>query len=354
MVWNLLLNYLMNSYKHGGNIYKFAKLANCNIDEVIDFSSNINFIKPNINLNFNKLNTSAYPEPNYIDLKEAIKNRYKIDSIAQIELFNGGSSAIFSLFKFLNLKTCNIYSPAYLEYKKASKLFGYKLNLINRFENLYEYKNIKKNSLVIFVNPSTPDGKLYNRKNIKKLLNIWIEKEATILIDESFLDFTKEKSFLNYINRYKKLYILKSMTKFYSSAGIRVGVLISNKNNIKKLSKFEPSWKISTYDSSYIIEALKDKNFIKKSIKINNKNREFLREVLINSNLFERVYKSKANYILVKLKNSNASKFQDFLTQHNILIRDCFNFDFLNDKFIRFAVKERKKIEKLREFLLNF
>ena len=344
----------MSSYKHGGNIYEFAKLANCKVEDVIDFSSNINFIKPNINLNFNNLNTSAYPEPNYIDLKEAIKKRYKIDSISQIELFNGGSSAIFSLFKFLNLKTCNIYSPAYLEYKKASKLFGYELNLINRFENLYEYKKIKKNSLVIFVNPSTPDGKLYNHKNIEKLLNIWIEKNATILIDESFLDFTKEKSLLTYINRYKKLYILKSMTKFYSSAGIRVGVLISNKDNIKNLKKFEPSWKISTYDSNYIIEVLKDKNFIKKSIKINNQNRKFLREVLINSNLFEKVYKSKANYILAKLKNGNAKEFQKFLTSHNILIRDCFNFDFLNDKFIRFAVKERDKIKRLREVLLEF
>lgn len=58
---------------------------------------------------------------------------------SQIELFNGGSSAIFTLFSHLNLKTCTIYSPAYLEYKKASLNFGYELNTINRFER-YKWK----------------------------------------------------------------------------------------------------------------------------------------------------------------------------------------------------------------------
>lgn len=332
------------NYSHGGNIYEFAKIAKCRVEEVIDLSSNINFIKPKVELNFNSLDISPYPDPDYTNLKESIAKRYNIDSIAKMELFNGGSSAIFSLFRFLNLKTCSIYSPAYLEYKKASETFGYKLHLINRFENINE--EVEENSLVIFVNPSTPDGASYN---IKEFLNKWIEKKATILIDESFLDFTNQKSALEYIDSYDKLYILKSMTKFYSSAGIRVGVLISNEKNINELKSFEPTWKISTFDTNYLIEALKDREFIELSKKINNQNREFLKEVLESSNLFEKIYPSEANFILVKLKNINAKELQNILTPHKILIRDCFNFDFLSDKYIRFAVKDREAIEKLKE-----
>ncbi len=84
--------------------------------------------------------------------------------------------------------------------------------------------------MVVFVNPSTPDGKYYD---IKNLMQKWIKKRCTVLIDESFLEFTKNKSDLKYLKEYKNLYILKSMTKFYSCAGVRVATLISTKENIK-------------------------------------------------------------------------------------------------------------------------
>ena len=63
----------------------------------------------------------------------------------------------------------------------------------------------------------------------------WIENSCTILIDESFLDFCDKPSAIKYLETYDKLYILKSMTKFYSSAGIRVGTIVSTKQNIEKL-----------------------------------------------------------------------------------------------------------------------
>jgi len=130
-----------------------------------------------------------------------------------LELFNGASTAIYSLFRELDLEECYLYAPLYLEYKKSAILNGYKITDINRFTDIN--RDITKNSLVVFVNPSTPDGEFYN---IYPLLQKWVEKNVTILIDESFLDFTPFQSATNYINSYDKLYIIKSMTKFYSSA----------------------------------------------------------------------------------------------------------------------------------------
>ncbi len=66
----------------------------------------------------------------------------------------------------------------------------------------------------------------------------WIKQNCTILIDESFLDFTKKRiSFKILKKNYEKLYILKSMTKFYSSAGIRIGTIISSKKEYKKTKR---------------------------------------------------------------------------------------------------------------------
>jgi threonine-phosphate decarboxylase len=333
----------MKTFEHGGQIEKFALELGCEVNEILDLSSNINFIKPKISIDFNTLDISSYPV--YDKLYEKIASNYGVQS-DEIELFNGGSSAIFTLFRHLNLKNCTIYSPAYLEYKKAALNFGYELDLINRFEDINA--KVKPNSLVIFVNPSTPDGRYYE---IETLIKRWMENSCTILIDESFLDFCDKPSAIKYLKTYDKLYILKSMTKFYSSAGIRVGTIVSTKQNIEKLKEFEPMWKLSQFDSIYLQEALKDEEFKTISKEINIKNRLELEEILRNSSLVEEIFESNANYLLIKLKNISASKFQELLKPYKIMIRDCSNFDFLDDRFVRIAVKFSSANARLKQAL---
>ncbi|MEA3315469.1 MAG: aminotransferase class I/II-fold pyridoxal phosphate-dependent enzyme [Campylobacterota bacterium] len=333
----------MLEYAHGGDIKSFAKKIKCKIKKVIDLSSNINFIKPNIKYDFNSIDISSYP--NYDEIYKIIAKYYKIKT-NQIELFNGGSSAIFSLFqnfRYLHLKDCTIYSPAYLEYKKAANLFGYNIHHINRFKNIY--KKVKQNSLVVFVNPSTPDGKYYN---LKKLFQIWKKANATVLIDESFLDFTKYPSDIKFIKEYKKLYILKSMTKFYSCAGVRSGVVVSNKKNIQKLQNKQPQWKLSQYDINYIKYALKDKKFRKKSLLENKKSKKYLEKILAKSDISTKIYKSDANFILVELNNITANELQKRLEPYNIMVRDCSNFDYLDERYVRIAVKSKNDLKQLK------
>ena len=333
----------MKTFEHGGQIEKFAFDLGCSVSEIIDLSSNINFVKPQVNIDFNSLDISSYPI--YDKLYEKIALNYGVEA-SEIELFNGGSSAIFTLFKHLSLQTCTIYSPAYLEYKKASLNFGYELNTINRFEDINE--NVKENSLVIFVNPSTPDGKYYD---LEELMTTWIEKSCTILIDESFLDFCDKQSAIKYLETYDKLYILKSMTKFYSSAGIRVGTIVSTKQNIEKLKRFEPMWKLSQFDTNYLQAALDDKLFKNISKAINIKNKIELENILKEPDLIEEIFESSANYLLVKLSTLNAKEFQEKLKPYKIMVRDCSNFDYLNERFVRIAVKSSSANEILEKAL---
>lgn len=335
----------MNQYSHGGDVESFAQQLACDVNEVIDLSSNINFIKPQINVDFNELDISAYPS--YKKLYETIASNYKVE-VNEFELFNGGSSAIFSLFRHLNLKHCTLYSPAYLEYKKAATLFSYRMSHINRLNILEQI--VEENSFVIFVNPSTPDGQLYD---INILMQYWMSQNCTILVDESFLDFTNGESMIKYIKEYDKLYILKSMTKFYSSAGIRIGALLSSEKNISELKKNEPMWKLSHFDSIYLQEALNDKSFRSISKSINAKNSIFLDRILRESSLFLKVFDSNANFILAQLKNMTASQFQEKLLPYKILIRDCSNFDFLDSSYVRIAVKSEKNLKQLQLALIS-
>ncbi|MDC0932482.1 aminotransferase class I/II-fold pyridoxal phosphate-dependent enzyme [Arcobacteraceae bacterium] len=331
------------NFKHGGDVKGFAKEINCDVSEVVDLSSNINFIKPDIGIDFNDIDISSYPT--YDELYNNIANLYGIEN-SELELFNGASSAIFSLFRFFNTRLCYIYSPAYLEYKKAASTFDYQVELINRFVDLD--KEILPNSLVVFVNPSTPDGSFYD---IDTLLSKWMEKNCTILIDESFIEFTIQKSCLEYINKYDKLYILKSLTKFYSCAGVRIGSVVSSSSNIKNIKKYEPMWKISELDMAYVNEVIKDTKFPQISKAINITNKEYLVKILKEFKYTNHIFDSSANFVLVQLKTITASQFQELLKPYKIMIRDCSNFDFLDEEFVRIAVKSSKNIDKLKKAL---
>ena len=329
--------------KHGGNITAFAKEIGCQLSEVLDLSSNINFVKPTIHLDFNSLNISAYP--NYDALENSIASLYDVKP-SELELFNGATSAIYALFRNLQTREVTLYAPLYLEYEKASSLNGYNITHIDRFDDLG--KEPKENSLVVFVNPSTPEGCYYERE---KLMELWIKKRCTILVDESFLDFTTYSSVIPYLKHYNKLYILKSMTKFYSSAGIRIGALLSTKENIKSIKAKEPLWKISEFDSHYLQEALKDKTFASKSREINEENRAYLREILKNSSYIAKAYHSDANFVLCKLDKIDAFTFQKHLNTYKIMVRNCANFYGLDKSFVRIAVKEKFLLNKLEKAL---
>ena len=208
--------------KHGAGIYKVAKKLNCRYDEVIDFSSNINTYQPKTDIKLTNSILVRYGDSGYSKLKKEISKYYSIKK-NQLKLYNGATAAIFELFKNLKEKNIYLYAPLYGEYEKAAKQSGKKIFKIDRFKNINTIP--KKNSVVVFVNPSTPDGKFYK---LFKLFKIWKKQNCTIVLDESFIEFEKLKSFRDEIDNYKKLYIIQSFSKFYASAGVRVGAIFSN------------------------------------------------------------------------------------------------------------------------------
>ncbi|MCF6309460.1 MAG: aminotransferase class I/II-fold pyridoxal phosphate-dependent enzyme [Sulfurimonas sp.] len=315
--------------KHGANIYKYAKKSSCKTDEIIDFSSNINSYHPKIKLTPTNNMLVKYADNNYTNLKKAISTKYQIKK-SQIALYNGATSAIFELFRTLKEKRVYLYAPLYGEYEKAVPK-DKKIIKINRFKDIHVEP--KKNSIVVFVNPSTPDGSHYN---LDRLFAIWKKQNCTIILDESFIEFQKLKSLRNQINHYKRLYIIQSFTKFYSCGGVRIGAIFSNKCNIKELKT--PMWNLSSFDVEFLTERLQNRAFDKKSRKLHVKNKKELLKILENSKLFSKIYKSNSNFFLVKSKKSD--KIFKHLLKHKILVRICGSFDFLSNDYLRFAVKD--------------
>ena len=233
--------------KHGGNIYQFARHLGCLPEQVLDFSSNINPEQAVDWRSLQQLSLGPYADPDYSLLKQAISHRYKMPANADIEVFNGASAAIFALLRWIQPQDLVLYTPLYGEYAHIAGELGCQVHNIDRFKPLTA--DIPKSSTVIFVNPSTPDGQLYN---LQERLAAWQAAECNIIVDESFLDFCVADSVAECIVGYDKLHIIKSLSKFYGCAGIRVGFIIAAAPVIKSLKRYEPAWKLSSFDMIYI------------------------------------------------------------------------------------------------------
>ncbi|MEO1938779.1 MAG: aminotransferase class I/II-fold pyridoxal phosphate-dependent enzyme [Sulfurimonas sp.] len=327
--------------EHGGDIYTLAKELDCQPQEIVDFSSNINCYQIDETLTYSAKTLAPYPDNNYPELKSAIATRYKIKE-ENIALFGGATDAIYQLLTQLKGKKIYLYAPLYGEYKKAALKTNKYLTIINRIEDIDG--EVEKKSIVIFVNPATPDGSYYE---LDELFLMWKKQKCSIILDESFIEFEEHKSLRNQITDYKKLYIIQSFSKFYSCAGVRIGAVFSHKKNIRSLEV--PPWRISVMDAAFLQKRLRDDAFVKKSKELHQEQKAELKKILTESGVFEVIVESDANFILTQ--SSRAEEIFKHLLAHKIMVRECASFDFLDASWLRFAVKDKASHAKLKEAL---
>ncbi|MDF1876255.1 aminotransferase class I/II-fold pyridoxal phosphate-dependent enzyme [Sulfurimonas sp. SAG-AH-194-L11] len=328
--------------KHGANIYKYAARIGCNPEDLIDFSSNINLYQPEINFSLSSKEVAKYPDSEYKVFREFLAQKYAIKK-SQIALYGGATSAIYELFASLKRKNVFLYAPLYGEYEKAALKAKKNIYKINRIED--ETQPPLEDSIVVFVNPSTPEGTYY--ENIKELMSSWMELDCTIILDESFLEFEALASMRQEIHNYKRLYIIHSFSKFYSCAGVRVGAIFSHKRNIQKLTS--PLWHLSSLDVNFLKQRLSDEDFEKKSRELHKVQKEELLNILTESKLFAEIVESDSNFILTY--SANGEVLWEKLLEQKILVRKCASFDYLNNNWLRFAVKDEEAHKALRRAL---
>ncbi len=365
---------------HGGNIYRFARHLGCLPEQVLDFSANINPEQAADLTCLQGVQLTPYADPDYGLLKQALGQRYPLAAGVDIELFNGASAAIFALLRSLQPKDLVLYTPLYGEYAHIAVELGCTVHNINRFRHLMA--DIPERSTVVFVNPSTPDGQLYD---MEKLLATWQAADCTIIIDESFLDFCatamdggrdcsrqssafppslevrsvaigKEPmrqvdSVAKHIAHYDKLYLIKSLSKFYGCAGIRIGFILAAIAAIKELRRFEPAWKLSSLDMAYMQQAMANTAFIERTRRQTGYLRGLLNQTLQDSGLFGKIYPGQANFLLARLANGDGYQLQEQLESSRILIRVCDNFAGLDKSHVRFAVKDEPALLQLARSL---
>ena len=229
-------------------------------------------------------------------------------------------------------------------------------NLKYNKEDFYELldKNISSHDSVFLCNPNNPDGSSLKKDSIEKILQKYSDK--IFIIDETFGEYLdKEDMILPLIEKYENLIVIKALTKFFGLPGLRLGYAISkNREIIDKMNSYLPVWNINTFSEEVAKIMFKEEEYIKNSIELNYKRKDYLIDELKKIGIFTRIYESSSDFIMVKYEEDDRFKLENFLKNKNILIRNLDNMEGLEKGFFRIAVKEEEKTDILVKALIEY
>lgn len=390
-------------HKHGGDIYSHPNF--------IDFSANINLLgaPPQVIQRAKAAmeQITRYPQVGCDRLRQAIAELEQVKA-EQIICGNGAAEIFFSLALGQKPKKALLFAPTFQEYEQALKSVdceivraylraedGFRISagrewcMINEGERkLCDFPAKQKSreklfleridsslDMVFFCNPNNPTGVLTDRVFLEKLLKKSQQAEAVLVVDECFLDFVSLESdvFLEkkaadgsmcgntaiscenpytmkpFLEAYPNLVIVKAFTKIFGIPGLRLGyALCGNQAVLEKMRSVTQPWNVSVPAQEAGIAAAQERGFIVRTRQAVAEEKAYLLEQLgklqtDRKNFFIQIYGHAANFIFFK----SIPGLEKELERYGILIRNCSNFEGLEEGWYRIAVRTGEENEQL-------
>lgn len=270
-----------------------------------------------------KVPLNRYPDPLANDLRDMIAEANGLDR-DQVLLGNGGDELLFNIAlawggpgrKFLNLP------PTFSVYAANARLTGTEVVDVPRLadysideEAVFARLGHGDIDYVIVASPNNPTGKLANEEFLVKLLNA---TDALVLVDEAYFEFSRT-TMRPYLAMHKNLLILRTFSKAFSLAGVRMGYILGNAEVIREFLKVRQPYSVDAVSQAIAREVFSERQKFERGIMAIISERNRLLEELAKVPGVT-VYPSDSNYILFKLEG--ADKVWEALYARGILVRD--------------------------------
>jgi threonine-phosphate decarboxylase len=287
-----------------------------------------------------------YPDPECRDLRKSLCRYAGVDA-DMLAIGNGAAEIIYWFAQAFAKKKAVIPAPTFCEYELASYKAGARVEFVPLDVNFSldpdsVIKNAKGADVVFLCNPNNPTGRLATA-SIKKIIES-VDRSTMILLDECFIELVdkpKKNTLVSLVRDFSNLVILRSLTKSFGMAGLRLGYSVSSPEIAEKLQSARVPWNVNALAQAAGIAALADRNHTKKARELVKKEKKFLQERTRKAGLVP--LESDANYFLVQLQE-DSTKFRDrLLKKTGVLVRDCSTFTGMGDRHIRIAVKTHRE-----------
>lgn len=269
-----------------------------------------------------------YPDPYANKLKEKISSLKGIPATNML-LGNGSDELLDLLFRaFCNPSQDEVITmpPTYGMYKVLAELNEIKVKEIPLTPDFHmDAKAVvgaisPVTKLIFICSPNNPSGNTMNPQDIKYILKNF---HGIVVLDEAYIDFTGQTSWISELNYFPNLVLLQTFSKAYAHAGIRLGMGFAQAEIIQLLTKIKPPYNVNQLTQEKAIEVVAQAGRYKNQVEMLISERELLRTELQKVSFIEKVFPSEANFLLVKVDNALVRYYQ--LLNKGIVVRNRTN-----------------------------
>ena len=269
---------------------------------------------------------NRYPDPLQESLKERLSEVKNVPA-ENIFLGNGSDEAIDLVYRcFCEPKKDNVVAicPTYGMYEVCANINDVEYRNVMLDEN-YQITAEKllaacdANTKAIWIcSPNNPTGNDINNEEIEKVIENF---DGIVIVDEAYIDFSKQKSFSRYINsETSNVIVLQTMSKAWGSAAIRLGMAFAKKEIIAIFNKVKYPYNVNLLTQEQAMKRLKDTQPVEQWINILLQERGRTMEAFGELPICEKIYPTDANFFLAKVKD--AQKTYDYLVDKGIIVRN--------------------------------
>ncbi len=292
-------------------------------DEFHGVTDNMVFLDANENPFDNGVN--RYPDPQQSTLKSILSD-IKGVSAKNILLGNGSDEVLDLIYRaFCEPKVDNVITlpPTYGMYEVLANLNDIEIKTVNlshdfqpKVDAILNASN-ETSKLLFLCSPNNPTGNSFKTKDVEQLLNSF---NGIVVIDEAYIDFSEEKSWIARLEEFPNLIVTQTLSKAYGMAGIRLGICYASAEIASVLNTIKAPYNVNELTQQKAIEQLSIKDLAKNQIAAILKERDCLISKLNTIDFVLKIYPSDANFILVKV--DDASKRYNQLIEKGIVIRN--------------------------------
>ena len=271
---------------------------------------------------------NRYPDNKHTELKKVVSDIKNVN-VNQVTFGNGTDEILDLIVRVF----CNPYEdkiitlpPTYGMYDVIAKTNGVEnieIPLKSDFSiDINEILKLssKKTKILFLCSPNNPTGNSFDTNDLTDLIKSF---KGIVVVDEAYIDFSSKQSLISLIEDNNNLIITQTMSKAYGMAGIRLGMGFSNEKIINYLNKIKPPYNINVLTERKALEELNKIDEIEKNISIVLNQRNLLVSCLEKLDFVKKIYKSDANFLLVKVDNADLRYNQ--LLENGIVVRNRSN-----------------------------
>jgi threonine-phosphate decarboxylase len=345
---------------HGGQVFAAARLQGVSPHRILDFSANINPLGPSPRalqrIRRDLALIRFYPDAENRELRDLVANEASIDG--DCILFGNGATPLLHLIpRVFKPRRAVVVEPSFSEYSTALEREDCQIHRLplrpetdfnlDR-EALFDTLRRTCPDLLILGHPNNPTGNVVPCPLLSELVDACSERRIYLVLDESFLDFTPHPSRAFDATKHPRLIVVRSLTKFWALAGLRIGYLVAHKKLVQKLSAGVEPWSVNTLASAAAAESLRDDKYRDRTLNMVRRERAFLTKRLAGLGWLE-PFASETNFLLVRITapGITSTHLCERLAERNILIRDGSSFPGLGRHYFRVAVRRRSENQRL-------